>query len=71
MHPNIVGLRILRKAHSLDVFAAKKKRLTNAMHAVHDAAIARKDHGMVEVTVLNQAGMLDDIAAGQLRRPFV
>jgi hypothetical protein len=71
MHPNIVGLRILRTAHSLDVFTAKKKRLTNAMHAVHDAAIMRKDHGVVEVAVLNEPGMLYDIPAGQLGGSFV
>jgi len=71
MHPNVIGWGLVNKTHNVNVFAAKEKSLTNAMHAVHDAAIMRKDHGVVEVTVLNEPGMLDDIPAGQLGGSFV
>ncbi len=71
MHPNIIRLRVFHEAHSLDVILAKKKGLTNAMHSVHDAAITRKDHGVVEVAILHEAGMLYDIPAGQLSRSIV
>jgi hypothetical protein len=39
MHPNVIGWGLVNKTHNVNVFAAKEKSLTNAMHAVHDAAI--------------------------------
>ena len=71
MHANIVGLRILHKAHGLDVIVPQKERLTNAMHTVHDPTVTRKDHRVVEVTVLHEAGVLYDIPTGQLGRSLV
>jgi hypothetical protein len=71
MYADMVRLRIIHKAHGLDVFVAQEQSLTNAMHSIHHPTITRKDNGELEVTILHETRMLDDIPAGQLGRPFV
>ena len=71
MYADMVRLRIIHKAHRLDVFVAQEQSLTNAMHSIHYATIPRKDNGEFEVTILHETRVLYDIAAGQLGRPFV
>jgi hypothetical protein len=71
MDADIVRLRIVNKTHCLDVIVAKKERLANAMHTVHNPTVTREDHGMVEVTVMYEPRVLYDIPTGQVGCSFV
>jgi len=64
MYADVVRLRMIHKAHGLDVFLAQKQSLTNAMHSIHYATIMRKNNGEFEVTILHETRMLYDIPAG-------
>jgi hypothetical protein len=55
----------------IDLCAVFKKGLTDAVHSIHDSAIARKNDGEVEITIQDQAHMIDDVAAGEPSRAFI
>ena len=45
MHPDIVRLRIVTEAHSLNIAEALQESLADTMHAIHDPTVTRKDVG--------------------------
>jgi hypothetical protein len=64
IYSDVVGFRVLEEAHGFDVGEALEERLANAVHAVHDAAIAGENDGKAEVGVADEASVIDDLAAG-------
>ena len=70
MHTDIIRIGVALKAHGFDVRAPEQERLANAMHAVHDSTIARKDHRVGSVAFLDEAGVLYNVPTGQMGRSF-
>jgi hypothetical protein len=63
INTNEVGFGISRKTYSSDMALAAHQRLQYAVHSVHDAAIARKDDGTVEIGLLDEASVFSDVPA--------
>jgi len=64
LEADVVGFRVLEEAHGFDVAATFEDGLADAVHTVHDTAVAGKDDGKGEVGVADEAGVLSDLAAG-------
>ena len=69
MDANVVRCGVVNEADCLNLRAIFEESLANAMHSIHDAAVAGKNDGEGEIAVEHQARMIDDFAAGQVRVP--
>ena len=49
IYSDVVGFRVLEEAHGFDVGEALEEGLADAVHAVHDAAVAGENDGKAEV----------------------
>jgi hypothetical protein len=67
---DIVRLRVLNKADSFDLATPLEEGFADAMHPIHDAAVAGQDNRKFEVTFKHQARVADYLAAGQFLRRF-
>ena len=45
MHADIVRLKVINEAHSLNIAEALQESLADAMHTIHDPTVTRKDVG--------------------------
>jgi len=61
---DVVRVGIVEKADCVDVVEARQESLADAVHAVHDAAVAGKNDGKAEIAVADEAGVVHDLAAG-------
>ena len=64
-HANIVGVRVNYKADSFYVILVFEERLADAVHAVHDAAVAGENDGESKVGLQDEARMIRNLATGQ------
>jgi hypothetical protein len=63
---DVVGVGVMEKADCFNVIETCEERLADTVHAIHDAAIAGENDRVGEVTVVDEAGVGDDFAAGEL-----
>jgi hypothetical protein len=61
---DVVGFRIVKKTNGFDFVETDQQCLADAVHTVHDAAVVRENDGMGEVALIDEAGMVNDFAAG-------
>jgi len=68
---DVVGVGIAKEANGIDVVATQEKGFADAVHAVHDAAVAGEDDGIGEVARVDESGVIYDLSAGELHGAFV
>jgi hypothetical protein len=66
LNSNVVRLRVLNKAHRLDLAKPLQESLADAVHPIHHASVTRKNNGECKIAIEHQASVVDDLAAGQL-----
>ena len=54
----------MEEAHGFDVSKTFEEGLADSVHTVHDTAVAGKDDRKAEVAVADEAGVVNDLAAG-------
>jgi hypothetical protein len=62
---DVVRCGVANEADCLNLCAIYQESLANAMHSIHDAAVAGKNDGEGKIAFKHQASMIDDFAAGQ------
>jgi hypothetical protein len=68
---DVVGLWIVDEANGFDVAETFEEGFADTVHAVHDAAVAGENDGMGKVAIIDEAGVNDDVATGELFGAFV
>jgi hypothetical protein len=68
LNADVIRLRIYEKTSSFNLIQTLDQGFANAMHSIHNTAVAEKNDGMRKVGIENQSRLFGDIAASHRTR---
>jgi len=71
MNTNIVGVRIINKAHGSDIVVPEKQSFANAVHTIHHATVTRKNDCKDKIAIEYQARMFHHVPTRQMLRSLI